>query len=119
MKSLLIIDDNPQMRELIKSVVNDLADNLYECADGAEALSAYAAHRPDWVLMDIEMPNVDGLEATQQIKAAFPEARVMIVTNYDDAGLRQVASNAGAAAYVLKTNLLDMLRLLGANKRDT
>jgi CheY-like chemotaxis protein len=117
MKSILIIEDNRQMRELMKSMLSDLADHIAERSDGAEALAAYAAQRPDWVLMDIAMPTVDGLAATRQIKAAFPEARVMIVTNYDDPGLRQAASEAGAAAYVLKANLLDMRRLLGADER--
>lgn len=117
MKSILIIEDNRQMRELMKSLLSDLADHIDERSDGAEALSAYAAQRPDWVLMDIAMPTLNGLEATRQIKAAFPEAQIMIVTNYDDAGLRQAASDAGAIAYVLKANLLDMRRLLGANNQ--
>jgi len=91
MMKLLIVEDSAQMRRMIKSLVSDLATELYECADGAEALSAYREHRPDWVLMDIKMGEVDGLEATREIISAFPEARICIVTNYDDDELREAA----------------------------
>ena len=93
---LLIIDDNTQMRRLIRSIVGDLAEIIAECGDGAAALTAYAEQRPDWVLMDIKMPEMDGITATRQLKAAYPEARVLIVTDYDDADLRESAREAGA-----------------------
>lgn len=51
MMTVLIVDDNAEMRRLLKSIVRPLAEAAYECGDGAEALAAYAAHRPDWVLM--------------------------------------------------------------------
>jgi CheY-like chemotaxis protein len=53
---LLIVEDNLEMRRLIVHVVRKLSDAIFECEDGAEALSAYREHLPDWVLMDIEMP---------------------------------------------------------------
>ena len=74
---LLIVEDSAQMRRMMKSLVSDLATELYECAAGAGALSAYREHRPDWVLMDIKMKEIDGLAATRQIKVAFPETRVL------------------------------------------
>ena len=110
--TLLIVEDNPLMRRLIASLLRDLAPIIYECSDGAEALAAYREHRPDWVLMDIEMERVDGLEATREIIAAFPEARILIVTNYDDEELREAAREAGACDYVLKDQLLDVRRML-------
>ena len=110
---VLIVEDNYQMRRLIKSIVGNTAEAVYECADGSEALQAYAAHRPDWVLMDIEMKTLDGISATRQIKAAFPDARVVIVTEYDNADWRIAASDAGACGYVLKENLLEVRRILG------
>jgi CheY-like chemotaxis protein len=109
---LLIVEDNHQMRRLIRSVVGNLADCVVECSDGAEALQAYRAHQPDWVLMDIEMRRLDGLSATRQIKAAFPEARIVIVTEYDDPAWRNEARRAGACAYVLKETLYELRRIL-------
>jgi CheY-like chemotaxis protein len=114
---ILIVEDNPQMRQLIRSVVADLAEAVAECADGEEAVAAYAAQqfsRDDRVLMDLQMPCVDGLEATRRIRAAFPEARIIIVTQYDDPHCRAAAQQAGACDYVLKDNLLDLRRRLQA-----
>jgi two-component system response regulator DegU len=110
--NLLIVEDNAQMRRMIRNVVKDLAEEISECADGAEALSLYEQHRPEWVLMDIRMQGVDGLSATRQIKSAFADARIIIVTNYDDAHLREAARQAGACDYVLKENLLEVVRIL-------
>ncbi len=53
------------MRELIKRVIGDLAEDFWECSDGRDALDLYEKHRPAWVLMDIRMEHVDGLTATQ------------------------------------------------------
>ena len=113
---LLIVEDNQQMRREIRLFVSDLAEDISECGDGAEALAAYSAQHPDWVLMDIRMEEVDGLTATRQIKAAHPEARIMILTSYDDDALREAAHNAGACEYVTKQNLLEVRRILCGQK---
>lgn len=102
------------MRRLMKRMLADLAEEFAECDDGGEALEAYACSRPDWVLMDIEMKVMDGITATAQIRAVFPEARVIIVTNHDNQALRQAAREAGARGYILKDNLLEMRSLLQA-----
>jgi CheY-like chemotaxis protein len=113
MKRLMIVDDNPGMRRLIRSITGDLAASVVECADGSEALEAYAAHKPDWVLMDIEMPTLDGISATREITLAFPDARILIVTEYDDPDWREEARRAGACGYVLKESLPELRRILG------
>jgi CheY-like chemotaxis protein len=109
---LLIVDDNEQMRRLICGVVGDMAEAITECGDGALALAAYAEQRPDWVLMDIRMPEMDGITATRGIKASYPEARVCIVTDYEDLELRQAAREAGAEGYVIKEDLLMLRQVL-------
>jgi CheY-like chemotaxis protein len=109
---VMIVEDNDQMRRLIRSLVALLADDIYECSDGAEAVAAYAAHRPDWVLMDVEMKEMDGITATRKIKEAFADAKIVIVTQYDDAQLREAARAAGASEYVLKDNLLAVRQIL-------
>lgn len=116
--NLLIVDDNDEMRRMMVKLVRDLAEHTYECRDGVEALPAYAMHRPDWVLMDVKMKEIDGISATRQIKASYPEANIMIVTDYDDPDLREAARNAGACEYVTKENLLEVRRLLGPPEKQ-
>ena len=111
---LLIVDDNAPVRRLIKSILLPLTHDICECGDGAEAVSAYLAQRPDIVLMDIRMNEVDGIQATRQITAVDPTARILIVTDYDDSELRRASMRAGACGYVLKGNLLELVRLLEA-----
>jgi len=109
---LLIVEDNADMRRLITSLVRDLAETINECNDGALALAAYIEHQPDWVLMDIKMPVLDGIAATRQIVTAFPAAQIAIVTDYGDDKLRVAASAAGASAYVVKENLFALRGIL-------
>lgn len=112
MMKLLIVDDNQQMRREIRYLVQDIADEIYECNNGLEAIKAYATHRPDWVLMDIVMERIDGFEATRQIKSTWNEAKIVIVTSYDDKYLKNAARSAGAYEYVLKENVFDIRRVL-------
>ena len=98
-------------------MISDLAGEVTECGDGAEALSAYTSCRPDWVLMDIRMKEMDGISATRQIKASFPDAQIMIVTDYDNQNMREAARNAGACEYVTKENLLDVRRILSSSRQ--
>jgi DNA-binding NarL/FixJ family response regulator len=114
--NVLIVEDNEQMRRMVKALVGDLFECIFECGDGAEAVLAYKEHCPDWVLMDIDLPEVDGISATRQIIAADPQAQVMIVTNYDDADLREAARSVGACEYVVKQNLIEIRRILSARK---
>ena len=108
----LIVDRSPHVRELIRLVLAGLVDDVHECADGHDAVVAYGVQRPDWVLMDLELAGIGGLEATRRMLAANPGARVLIVADYDDAYWRAAAQDAGACGYVLKDNLLDVRRLL-------
>ncbi len=110
--TVLIVDDNPQVRALIRTVLSGLADDIRECADGDEAVAAYRQQRPDWVLMDAKMVRMGGLEATRRIVGFDRPARVLNVTDYDDAHWRAAASAAGACGYVPKDNLPEVRRLL-------
>ncbi len=109
---ILIVEDNASVRRLIRSVVSKLADSIFECADGMDAKAAYDEHRPDFVLMDLEMKRLDGIEATRRIIAAWPVAKIIILSNHDDPGLREAADKAGACGYVRKENLLEIVFLL-------
>ena len=109
---LLIVDDKAQVRSMIRRFLSDLAAEISETDDGESALDAYAAFLPDWVLMDIEMKHTNGIVATERVRAVYPEANIVIVTNYDDDSLRERAMAAGARGYVLKENLLALRSML-------
>jgi len=110
--TILIVEDDDEMRRMIRSVVGRLADHVSECRDGAEAVAAYKDRPTDWVLMDIQLPGMDGIEVTRRIVASHPAARIVMVTNYEDRQLRQAAREAGASDYVSKSNLLRLLDVL-------
>ena len=109
---LLIVDDKAQVRSMIRRFLSDLAAEINETDDGESAFDAYAAFLPDWVLMDIEMKHTNGITATERIRAAYPQANIVIVTNYNDDLLRERATAAGARGYVLKENLLALRSML-------
>ena len=109
---ILIVDDNANMRRALKSLLADGDTEFVECEDGADALAAYIVHQPDFVLMDVAMPKMDGITATAQVIQAVPTARIIILTNYAHEDMRQAAQTAGARGYVLKDNLLDLRQQL-------
>ena len=81
-----------------------------EAADGEAALAAVARHNPDLVLMDVRMPNLNGLQACKQLRSDGRSARVLLLTAYGDAIPRWLASEAGADDVIDKSNLGDRLR---------
>jgi len=105
---LLVVDDDIRVRKMIASIAAEPSDEIIECSGGAEAYFAYAENLPDWVLMDLMMPGIDGIAATRQIVSAFPGAKVIIVTSHESAAMREKATRAGAYSYVLKENLLEL-----------
>lgn len=113
MMKLLIVDDHAEMRQVLINLFGDSAE-VYECSDGAEAFSAYEKYRPDWVLMDIKMSGMNGIVATKRIIASYPQARIAIVTGYEDMELREAARLAGACEYVIKPNLIRLREVINA-----
>ena len=108
---MMIVDDNPRMRDTLKNLLQRQImgiDTIYECSDGSEAIELFENAKPDWIFMDVAMEPVNGLTATKTITQSHPEAKIIIVTQYDDSEYREAARNSGACAYVLKENLLDI-----------
>jgi len=110
---VLIVDDSEPMRRMINTFIADLTTEIFECADGSEALDAYDQHQPDLILMDLKMSTMDGLAATKQIKRIYPLARIVIVSQWDDLELHEAARRAGAEACVGKSNLEPLRQILG------
>jgi len=101
---LLIVDDQRLMREGLRTLLEleQGFEIVGEAANGQAALEAYAELRPDVVLMDIRMPGMDGVEATHRIRRSWPEARVIILTTFDDDANVFEGLRAGAVGYLLK-----------------
>ena len=107
----MIVDDNAEMRRLIRNFLPG-GHQIIECQDGAEAVATYGSHQPDWVTMDIRMPLLDGIAATARIKATFPRARIIMVTEFTSDELREGALKAGAEHYLLKEDLSPLGQLI-------
>jgi DNA-binding NarL/FixJ family response regulator len=120
---VLLVDDHPLMREGIAASLGNHADVILvgEGSDGAEALALFREHRPDVVLMDLQMPKVGGIEATIGIRAEFPDARIIVLTAHHGDVQIVRALKAGACAYLLKNalrhELLDAIRSVHAGQR--
>ena len=111
---VLIVDDSSPMREMMRRYLPTDAGEICECEDGIDALDCYEKFLPDWVLMDWEMKRMNGLKATRCIVGKFPQAKILLVTQYNDNELREAASEAGACGFVLKEDLTELRRLLAA-----
>lgn len=109
----MIVEDSLKMRNMIKEMFLPYFSRIYECREGKEAVKEYAEKKPDWVLMDIKMEGMDGITATEKIKKSFPDARIIIVTGYNDPEFRTAAEYSGASGYVLKENLYEIFGLIG------
>lgn len=101
---LLVVDDQAFMRLAIGAVLahDESLEVVGEAEDGEEAVERCRALRPDLVLMDVEMPKMDGIDATRRIKAELPSTGVLVLTAHDDHDCLMSAVRAGAAGYVLK-----------------
>lgn len=115
---VLIVDDSQPMRRMIRTVISDLIGEVFECSDGSEALAAYREYLPDVVLMDVKMELTDGITATRQIKESFPEARIVMVSQWEDTQLREDATLAGAEAFVGKSDLQPLRGILSSLPGD-
>jgi two-component system cell cycle response regulator DivK len=104
MKRILIVEDTPDNRQIMRDLLTSVGYELIEAADGESGVAAALAHRPDLILMDIQLPVIDGYEAARRIKAnpATAAIPVIAVTSYALSGDEAKALAAGCDAYVAK-----------------
>ena len=120
---ILSVDDHPAFRKGIVTILAGESDMslVAEASNGREAIQQFRAHRPDVTLMDLQMPEMGGLDAMIAIRGEFPEARVIVLTTYTGDAQALRALKAGARAYLLKNlldkELLDMIRAVHAGKK--
>lgn len=115
---VLIVDDHPIVRSGLRSLLTAESDIevVDEAIDGNEGIEKTAAFHPNVVLMDISMPNVDGLSATRQIKSRFPEVQILVLSMHRTDEYFFEMLRAGASGYILKTaktsDLLEAIRVV-------
>lgn len=120
---VLCVDDHPLVRKGIAAILANEADvkMVAEAGDGHEAVEAFKTHHPDVTLMDLRMPNMDGIEAVKQIRKLDPEARIIALTSYDGDQEIYRALEAGVRGYILKetvhTEIVRAIRVVQAGKR--
>ena len=108
---VLVVDDHSLLRTGVANIINHEADLdvVAEAATGRDAVEAFRLHRPDVVLMDLRMPEMEGVEAVRRIREIDPQARVIVLTTYDADEDIARALQAGAKAYILKDIAADAL----------
>src|SRR6202034_3475775 len=113
---ILAVDDHPLLRKGLASVVNAEPDMklVAEGSHGEDAIEKFRTHRPDIVLMDLQMPGLNGIEATIRIVSEFPEARIIVLTTYSGDAQVLRALRAGARAYLLKGHDRELVETIHA-----
>ena len=120
---ILVVDDHSIFRQGIVGLLADQADMqlVAEASNGREAIQQFRAHRPDVTLMDLQMPEMNGLDAVIAIRGEFPEAKMIVLTTYTGDVQVLRALKAGARAYLLKNllhrELLETIRGVHAGKK--
>ncbi|HEX3227318.1 MAG TPA: response regulator transcription factor [Pyrinomonadaceae bacterium] len=120
---ILTVDDHPILRQGISALIQDESDMalVAEAANGLEAIQQFRTHRPDVTLMDLQMPEMNGLDAMIAIRGEFPDARIIVLTTYAGDVQAMRALQAGARAYLLKNSLhkelLDTIRAVHAGRK--
>jgi DNA-binding NarL/FixJ family response regulator len=120
---VLSVDDHPLLREGIAALIGNQTDMelVAEASNGREALELFRKHRPDITLMDLQMPEMSGIDAMSSIRGEFPDARIIILTNHAGDVRVSRALKAGARAYLLKGSLrkelLETIRAVHAGQK--
>ncbi|MET0280495.1 MAG: response regulator transcription factor [Steroidobacteraceae bacterium] len=120
---ILAVDDHPVLRTGISALIANQPDMALvgEAGNGADAVAMFRELRPDITLMDLQMPDMGGIECIEKIRAEFPTARIIVLTTFAGDALAARALRVGASAYVLKqlarTELMDRIRSINAGAR--
>jgi DNA-binding NarL/FixJ family response regulator len=121
---IMTVDDHPVLRQGIAALIADEPDMtlVAEATNGREAIHQFRAHRPDVTLMDVQMPEMNGLDAMIAIRGEFADARIIVLTTYTGDVQARRALQAGARAYLLKNSLhkelLDTIRAVHAGRKN-
>ncbi len=120
---VLCVDDHPLLREGIAAIINSQPDMVLiaEASNGTEAIQKFKEHRPDVTLMDLRLPDINGVDSLMAIRADAPDARIIMLSTFEGDVEIQRALQAGARAYLLKNmppkELVEVIRQVHAGKK--
>lgn len=112
---VLIVDDHPVLRRGVRTILlgHPNCDLCGEAVDGKDAIEKARELKPDVIIMDISMPNMNGLDATREVRRILPQSEVVILSQHDSAAIVRQALDAGARGYVVKSSITrDLLKAL-------
>ncbi len=109
---LLVVDDHAAFRAAVRQVLDELNAVVIEAASGEEALSCFESERPDWVVMDLRMPGMGGLKATEAIRRIDPGAHVVMMSQFHGPEFAEQAQRAGAVGFVNKEDLFRLHEII-------
>lgn len=120
LKTILIVEDDPMMQLGLKHILNQQPHLtvVAQAVNGNEAVSVALQHQPDIVLMDIDLPGIDGIAAAQQIKAALPNTRILMLTHHSNPTQVMAALSSGAHGYCVKGTNAEQLLLAIATVQE-
>lgn len=112
---IIIVDDDPLVVNSLKTIVNASGIEVLAVGyDGLEAVELYKKHRPDLILMDIRMEKLNGIEATREIMEHDPDAKILLITTFQDDEYILSAINLGCKGYILKQNIQGIIPAINA-----
>ena len=120
---ILTVDDHPLLREGIAAVLANEQDMVLvaEASNGRDAIEQFRTHQPDVTLMDVQMPEINGIDAIIKIREEFPEARIIVLTTYTGDAQAARAFKAGASGYLLKSmvrkELIETIRTVHSGRK--
>jgi len=120
LKTILIVEDDPMMQLGLKHILNQQPHLtvVAQAVNGNEAVSVALQHQPDIVLMDIDLPGIDGIAAAQQIRAALPHTRILMLTHHSNPTQVMAALSSGAHGYCVKGTNAEQLLLAIATVQE-
>ena len=109
---LMIVDDHAGMRKKIRELLARPNVEIREYTTGEDAVHSAYTFQPDWIIMDVHLPGVNGIEATKAIRPAVPRARIVVISTEERRYLREAAREAGAEEFLSKSHLAELPQML-------
>ncbi len=109
---ILVVDDHPAFRAAVRQMFEDVNVLITEASSGEQALECFTAERPDWVVMDLRMPGMGGLKATEAIRQLDPRARVIVMSQFHEPEYIDQARRMGALEFINKEELYRLRQLI-------
>ena len=109
---LLIVDDHAALRQTVRQMFEGLDVTILEASSGEEAVEVSAADHPDWIIMDMRMPGMGGIKATEAIRLLDAKARIIVMSQFSEPEYRDQARRAGALDFVNKEDMAHLVEII-------